>query len=145
MYELTQNKAENTLNLMTVPNLADTVAVTVGNAFLIPSDESNADKPWKTLKIDIDGQDCIFICKDSDEPKHVHHIVPADTFTADGVRYLFRFDPPPVEFCRMVAARGYTHLLGFGDQVETDHGEVAFDRDISHEAHGRIQSLRFHG
>ena len=111
MYELTQNKVENTLNLMTVPNLADTVAVTVGNAYLIPSDEDNADKPWKTFKMDIDGQDCIFICKDSDEPKHVQHIVPADTFTADGVRYLFRFDPPPADFCRMLASQGQIGLL----------------------------------
>jgi hypothetical protein len=105
------NKAENTRSLMTVPGLVDTLAVTVGNAYIIPADASNADKPWKTLKIDIDGQDCIFMCKDVETPKHVNHIVPADTFDVKGIKYLFQYSPPPENFCRMLASKGYTSLF----------------------------------
>jgi hypothetical protein len=107
-----QNKAENTKSLMTVPGLVDTMAVTVGNAYIIPADASSADKPWKTLRIDIDGQDCIFMCKDVDKPRHVHNIVPADTFDVTGIKYLFQHDPPPADFCRMVIGSGNGHLLG---------------------------------
>ena len=110
-YLPTHNRVENTRNLMTVPGLAESLVVTVGNAYLIPADADNADKPWKTLKIDIDGHDCLFFCKDTDKPKHIHTIVPADTFDATGIRYLFRHDPPPADFCRMLSSRGYAGLL----------------------------------
>jgi hypothetical protein len=109
-YFPTHHKAENTLHLMTVPGLADSLAVTIGNAYLIPADESNADKPWKILKIDIDGKDCLFICKDAVEPQHIQNIVPADIFDAVGVRYLFRHSPPPADFCQMLVSRGYMLL-----------------------------------
>jgi hypothetical protein len=98
--------------LLSVPGLADITALTVGNAYLIPADESNADKPWKTLTIDIDGKDCLFICKDVIEPKHVQNIVPADTFDSVGIKHLFRYDPPPAEFCQYILTQGYGHLLG---------------------------------
>jgi hypothetical protein len=111
MNEITKNTQQNTVNLMTIPELAETTAVTVGNAYFIPADETNRDEPWKFLKIDIDGHDCIFCCKNANEPKHIKNIVPFDSFEPVGLQYLFKHSPPPNEFFLMAHAFKEYHLL----------------------------------
>jgi hypothetical protein len=103
MNDLISIQSANTVTLLNTPGLADEIALTSGNATIIPSDDPDA--PWKTVVIDIDGKDRIFVCKDTppDRPKHVKQMLPVSSFDAEGLAYLFRHSLPPPDVLRIMS------------------------------------------
>lgn len=97
MNDLISIQSANTAALLSTPGLADEIALTSGNAIIVPSDDPVA--PWKTVVVDVDGKPQIFVCKDvpPDRPKHVKQVLPASSFDEKGLSYIFRHCLPPPE------------------------------------------------
>lgn len=96
-----QDREENTRLLMSLPGIADTVALQVGNAIIIPRQPGDGD--WKQFTCEVDGKPVIFITPETTVEPRSMNPYPISAFTPTGIAHLFRHaDPPPI-FIAMVA------------------------------------------
>lgn len=97
MRDFTADQSENTNRLMSIPGLAETVALQVGNAIFIPHGPEDVDQPWQQVNITVDDKPVILFKAHECIARTVYPI-PVSAFNTQGLQLIFKHEPPPAEF-----------------------------------------------